>query len=1012
MQKHPDLTRSRLTGFMAQSLIMNRLYARHTPVNLSVFSAPDRIPYTQAMKGQYRTASVGEKFGPLWSTHWFKVDIRIPSDWKGTEVHLRWDSSSEACVWRNGVPLQGLTGTRIPFGEQPPIRTEFVLTPCARGGERMTLYIEVACNQLIASDGLDQFLGLLRMAEIAVFERSLWDLILDFTVITEMATQLPPDTPRAAQALYAGNEMINQLTLDDRSTWQKARAVAAKYFRTRNGEGQHSISAIGHGHLDTAWLWPLAETKRKCYRTFSTALRYMETYPEYKFVCSQAQQYEWMKIEQPALYAQIQKRVKEQRFIPAGGAWVESDCNIPSGEALVRQFLFGQRFFQREFGITCRESWNPDAFGYNAQLPQILRGVGMSSFVSTKISWNQFNKPHRQTFWWEGIDGSRVLTHFPPADTYNGVCTVKQLLFNVSNYKDLERSNESLYIFGYGDGGGGPTMEMLERLRRARDVDGLPKIQIRTPQEALARIEKDAHDLTTQVGELYLEGHRGTYTTQARNKLNNRRSEDLLHDVEFLSSVAPGAYPVEELQHLWKLTLLNQFHDVIPGSSITEVHQESLAQYAEIISTGTVLRDRAIKQLGFNAGKRFVAINTLSEPRTEIVELSGPRHRLAIVTAPAMGYAIQEPQTVIEHSVTVLETKATIILENRFVRAVFQRDGTLSSLFDKRAARETIAGKANRFVLFGENNYDAWNVEVYHLEHRREAPGAKSAHIVMQDPLRAAIEFEYDISPRCHLRQEVSLSALSGRLDFACETEWHERNVFLKVEFPTTLRSDHATYEIQFGHVSRPTHFNSPYDLALFEVCAQRWVDLSEPGFGLALLNDCKYGHAVHGSTMRLSLLRSSKHPDAEADMGTHTFRYALLPHTGSFQEADIVHEARRFNVPLMLSRTNADCEVRSWFSPSSSGIVIDTVKKAEDSDALIVRLYESTGARSRTRLHSSLPVQSVTRCSMLEEEEKQLVWKNGSVSLELGPFQIVTLKMFCLRFGSVSGNFCDVVVG
>ena len=542
MQKHSELTLARLTGFTAQSLIFDRLYPRKAPVTLSVFSAPGRIPFSQAMKGRYRPAQVGEKFGPLWSTHWFKVGIDIPRDWKGAEVHVRWDSSSEACVWLDGAPAQGLTGTRNPSDGQHPIRTEFVLARRVRGGERITLYIEAACNQIIDSSGLDEFLGLLRMAEIAMFDRRVWDLILDFTVIAELAAALPQNTPRAAQALFAGNEMINIINLDDPSTWRKARAVAAKYLGARNGAGQHTISAIGHAHLDTAWLWPLAETKRKCYRTFSTALRYMDDYPEYKFAASQAQQYEWMKDGQPALYAKMRERAKEKRFIPVGGSWVEADCNIPSGESLVRQFLFGQRFFQREFGMTCRESWNPDVFGYNAQMPQIMRGAGISAFVSTKLSWNQINKPHRHTFWWEGIDGSRVLTHFPPSDTYNGVCTVKQLLFSVGNYKDLDRSNESLYIFGYGDGGGGPNMEMLERLRRMCDVDGMPKVQIRAPQEAIARIAGDAQELTTQVGELYLERHRGTYTTQARNKLGNRRCEELLHDVELLASLAPQ-YP-------------------------------------------------------------------------------------------------------------------------------------------------------------------------------------------------------------------------------------------------------------------------------------------------------------------------------------------------------------------------------------------------------------------------------------------------------------------------------------
>jgi alpha-mannosidase len=994
MQKHPEITRARLTGFMEQTLLYGRLYTRQAPVDLAVFSPPGRIPFAEAVRGRYRKVRVGETFGPIWSTHWFKLGIAIPRDWRGAEVHLRWDSSSEACVWQKGVPLQGLTGTRASSDDKKPIRTEFVVTRRARGGERLTLYVEMACNQLIASEGIEALMGKLRLAEIAVFDRRLWDLIWDFTVISEMATELPPKTPRAAQALFAGNEMLNRLDVDDPRTWPAARAVAAKFFATRNGGGQHRIAAVGHAHLDTAWLWPLAETKRKCYRTFSTALRYMETYPDYTFAHSQAQHYEWMKQEQPALYANVKRLAKDGRFVPVGGTWVEPDCNIPSGESLVRQFLFGQRFFKREFGALCREFWNPDVFGYNGQLPQIMAGAGIRYFLTQKLSWNQFNKPRSHTFWWEGIDGSRILTHFPPADTYCGLCTVKQLLHSVANYGELDRSGESLYLFGYGDGGGGPTPEMLERLSRMRDVDGLPRVEMRSPKESLPHLEQASRNLTTQVGEMYFEQHRGTYTTQAANKLHNRRAEDLLHDIELLASVGPGPYPAAALTRLWKLALLNQFHDIIPGSSITQVHRESREQYAAILAEGAGLRDRAIARFGLKPGKRLAAVNTLSAARTEVVELPGPRKRLGIVMAPAMGYAVQEPVTTVEVPVTIRATAGMVRLENRFVRAVFRKDGTLVSLFDKRAQRETMAGNANRFVVFGEANYDAWNVEVYHLEQRREVAGAKAVRITERGALRVAVEFRFDISPRSHIRQVVSLDALSPRLDFACEVEWRERHSFLKVEFPTTLRSDHATYEIQFGHLSRPTHFNTSYDLARFEVCAHRWADLGEPGFGLALLNDCKYGYAVHGSTMRLSLLRSPQYPDPVADMGRHRFRYALLPHPGTFQEAGVVHEARRFNAPMRLCPTGADLGETSWFTVEPAGVVIDTVKQAEDSDDLIVRLYEAGGTRTRARLRSCLPVQSVTRCNLLEEEEGRLAWRTGGVSFDLSPFQVVTLKL------------------
>ena len=995
MQKHFEISRARLKTFLTPPQLPSKIYSAKAPVQLAVFRAPGRVSFAEARRGKYRPTRVGEQFGPLWTTYWFQVQISIPTAWRGREVFFLWDSNSEACVWQNGVPVQGLTGSGAAVWQNAvgPIRNRFLLTPRARGGERQTLFIEVACNHLFGEDGRQADLGKLTQAEIAVFDRAAWDLLWDYTVIAGMAEQLPANTPRAAQALWAANAIINACDLDHPATWRGARRIARQVLAAKNGDGQHNLSAIGHAHIDTAWLWPLAETKRKCYRTFSSALAMMDVYPDYQFVCSQAQQLDWMKSEQPALYAKIKRRVRDGRFIPAGGAWVEPDCNLPSGESLIRQFLVGQRFFRKEFGRYCREFWNPDVFGYNGQLPQIMRGSGIHRFLTQKLSWNQINKPQAHTFWWEGIDGSRVLTHFPPADFYNSTCTVKELLFNVSNYKDLERSNESYFLFGYGDGGGGPTWEMVEQLRRAKDVDGLPRSAQRSPEEFFARLEADMKELTVQVGELYLECHRGTYTTQGKNKLSNRRSEDLLHDIEFLAAIAPGKYPAAEINRLWKLVLLNQFHDIIPGSSITAVYRDSDEQYAEIAAAGTRLRTAALRKL-FPAGQRSVAvINTLGFSRREVVDFGG---KPALVSAPAMGYAVQAPATRTNHPVTLTETRRGFVLENQFLRAIVLRTGLVTSLVDKRTGRETIAGQANQFVLFEDvpNNFDAWDVEVFHREKRRDVAGAKSCRIIERHPLRVTVEFATDLSPKSRLKQRVTLDAVAPRLDFSCDVEWQESHQLLKVEFPTTIRSAAATYEIQFGHLQRPTHFNTSHDLARFEVCAHRWADLSEPGCGLALLNDCKYGHAAYQNVLQLSLLRSPKHPDPVADMGRHQFRYALWPHAGDFRNGGVIPAARAFNAPLLLQPTAAPAGERSFFSVNSPAVVIDTVKQAEDSRSLIVRLYEAHGARGPVRLMSDLPVRKATRCNFLEEDEAPLAWRNGGVTFAIRPFQIVTLKL------------------
>ena len=1013
MQKHPELTRQRLEAFLSERGLRGRIYPRRFPVELSTYTAPGRITFAEAMRGQYRPIRVGKKFEPLWSTHWVKVEIEIPSEWKGQEVHLLWDSCSEACVWQDGQPTQGLTGSSRGWGNNA-LRPDYCLTRAAQGGDEILVYIEVACNGLFGIEGDAQIndIGLLRQAEIAVFDREAWDLLWDLQIIADMAQHLP-NTPRGGQALFAANEMVNTINLDDRTTWPTAREIAAKFLAARNGDGQFNLSAVGHAHIDTAWLWPLAETRRKCIRSFSSAVRYMQDYPDYRFACSQAQQYEWIKQTQPELYEKIKARVKEGRFIPTGGSWVEPDCNIPSGESLVRQFLYGQRFFRQEFGVTCIEFWEPDVFGYPAALPQILRGVGMTRFLTIKLSWSQFNKIGRNTFLWEGLDGSRVLTHFPPLDDYNSRADVKDALKSASNFSDLERAREGYLLFGWGDGGGGPTPAMLEQLKRMGDVDGLPRVAMRSPHEFFDRCEADIQDPLVWVGELYLELHRGTYTTQARNKLLNRRSELLLRDVEFLSALAHAlrglAYPHEELDRIWKLVLTNQFHDILPGSSIAQVYQDSTADYFDVLQTGERLREAALQALAEPEPgvRRLCVVNTLSAPRRQVAELpegmpSGQTAAngkpLGIVSAPAMGYAIAVPVTQLAAPVRLTESADHVTLENEFVCATFKRDGHLASLFDKCAQRECVApgAVANHFVLFDDHpaQWEAWDVDIFHLEKRYEISGARSAHVTEAGPLRAAVEFDYALSPASTLKQTVSLTALSPRLDFETEVEWRESHKFLKVEFPLDIRAQNATYEIQFGHLQRPTHFNTSWDMARFEVCSHKWADLAEPDYGVALLNDCKYGYSTQGNVMRLSLLRSPQSPDPTADMGHHTFSYALLPHAGTLQQAEVVQEGYRFNTPLLLRATNAPPGEVSFFNVSLPSVVIDTVKQAEDSHAIIVRLYEAHGTHGAARLSSALPVQSATRCNLLEEEDSPLDWAEGGVTLKFTPFQIITVKL------------------
>ena len=1005
MLKHYDLTLGRIRTFAEDLRAL--FYPERQPLDITVWSAPGRVSYAEAMRGEYRPARLGETFGPPWSTHWFKVAGRIPETWAGREVHLLWNSQSEACVWKAGRILQGLTGAAI---HATPIRVEYPITAAARGGELAEFEIEVACNHLfgVRVDGASSEL---RQAELAVFDRRAWDLHWDLATLHDLARRLPASEPRRAQALRVANDIVNRCRLDDPATWAEGRARALEFLAVPNGPAQHEVSAIGHAHIDSAWLWPAAETRRKCYRTFSSMLRQLEENPAFRFVCSQAVQLDWMRREQPELYERIRARAAEDRFIPCGGAWVEPDCNLPCGESLVRQFLYGQRFYEREFGRRCGEFWVPDVFGYSAQLPQILRRSGIRYLLTQKLSWSQFNRFPHHTFLWEGLDGSRVLTHFPPADTYNARPDVETVLACRDRFLDADRANESYMLFGHGDGGGGPSRDHLALIARLGDCAGVPRVTYRSPAEFFERCERDVRDPAVWVGELYLELHRGTYTTQAAVKRDNRRCEVLLREVEMLAALAHAqgraAYPAEAIERLWKIVLFNQFHDILPGSSIGEVYRDAAREYAAVLAEGEALRSAALIAL-FGEGSAFAAVNTLDHDRREVVELpaDGPSggqssadgRTLALLSAPAFGAAPAEPRPPSAPAL-IREDGDAVVLENDRLRAVVGRDGRLRSLFEKNLAREAVpeGETSNRFVLFDDrpNQWDAWDADAFHLEKFDVIPPADSVRILERGPLRVAVEVEFRLSPRSWIRQRIRLSAEARRLEFDTEVEWRERAKFLKVEFPVAARCDFATYEIQFGHLRRPTHFNTSWDWARFEVCAHRWADFSEPGFGLAVLNDSKYGHAVHGNIMRLSLLRAPSSPDPDADRGRHRFRYALMPHGGDFRAAGVVREAAAFHQPLRIVAADPGRLSASFFRVDRPGLVIETVKKAEDTDALVVRLYEAFGGRGVARLNCALPIRRARRCTLMEDVEGEPLPGAGSgVEFAYGPHEIVTLLL------------------
>ncbi|KAI8597961.1 glycosyl hydrolases family 38 N-terminal domain-containing protein, partial [Dissophora ornata] len=887
--------------FYSDINLCSQLYkARSTDaIELSFHSVPalKRITFEEAIQLNYEPTSTGRTFGPSWSTHWFKLKITVPREWAGEPVDLVWDSSSEAMIWSmDGVPRQGLTGDK---GNDR--RVDYQLLKKAQGGEFIELYIEMACNGMFGAgknglinppDEKRQFL--LAQVEILVRNKAAWSLFYDMEIISGMANELPEDTARAQEALYACNQIIDNFNrFDIDSALQKCLQISHEFLSKKAAPGVHRVTAVGNCHIDTAWLWPYAETRRKTARSWSTQLRLMEDYPEYVFVCSQAQQLEWLSQDYPKLFEEIQAASKAGRFQVIGATWVEMDCNLPSGEALCRQFLYGQRFYEKCFGARCKIFWLPDTFGYSAQLPQIVKQSGAEYFFTQKLSWNNINKFPNTTFTWVGLDGTKVLTHMAPCETYTAQADVGDMIRSIKKNRDLAFSNQSLLPYGNGDGGGGPNRSMLERIRRMKDIDGLPRCEMGGADGFFKSVEKEAKGLQEWKGELYFELHRGTYTSHGAIKKYNRKLEFVLRDIEIASTMCMNygrefKYPKDDLDTFWKNLLLNQFHDVLPGSSIELANIDARAIYKDIESKAKKLQDdildclyQSSKQPGEE--ERYIAFNTLGWPRSEIIEVpaqSGDNLQqysannntgYVRVESGAFNFLDVAEAKADNQRVRAFTSGQEIVMENEYIVAKFNQQGHLIGLYDKNEVRELIPeGQAgNKLRLYDDMPlfWDAWDVEMYHLNTGKDAGTAK-AKIGEVGPLRATLVVKHALTANSTAVQTIVLTASSPRLDFHTEVEWHESRVLLKVEFMWDICSDFATYDSQFGVVRRPTTYNTSVDYAKFEVCGHKFADLSEHGYGVALLNDCKFGYSCHGNTMRLSLLRSPKAPDANCDMG------------------------------------------------------------------------------------------------------------------------------------------------
>jgi alpha-mannosidase len=795
-----------------------------------------------------------------------------------------------------------------------------------------------------------------------------------------------------------------------------------------------SVAAVGHAHIDVAWLWTLGQTRRKAERTFHTVLHLMKRFPGYRFTQSQPQLYEFIRQDHPALFEEIKARVVEGRWEPIGGMWVEADCNLSGSEALVRQFVLGRQFFRDHFGPGAESPilWLPDVFGYAWALPQIIKKSGLAYFMTIKTAWNQYNRFPYDSFWWQGLDGTRILTHFSPTpedgmgtkSTYNAKARPGDVLDTWTNFLQKDQQTDLLMPFGYGDGGGGPTREMLETIRDLADFPGSPCVRHDTAINFFRKMDAEAGDqLPTWSGELYLEYHRGTYTTQARNKLANRRSEFALHDAEFLCTFAAlldngFEYPTQTLRDAWKLVCLNQFHDILPGSSITEVYIESQEQYEEIARLVSSARDAALDCLAARVAGDLLFINPTSFARDDLVlwraQLSPDTHLetpdgTVLVTQSTPDGALIAPPALPPYSlstVNLINSSAPAVentlragpayLENAFVRVEFTAEGDIKRIYDKINTRDVLPpdALANQFQAFEDRPmaHDAWDIDIYYDDKMWLSEPASRIEIVESGPLRATLEIERCILSSAYT-QRISLFHNSPEIRVTTNIDWQERHILLKVAFPVNILAPTATHEIQWGNVERPTHRNTSWDWARFETCAHKWVDLSEADYGVSLLNDCKYGHDIHDNVIRLSLLRSPTHPDPVADLGDHTFTYSLLPHAGDWRTCTIP-AAYALNDPVHVveSAGGSGAPIPLLVAVNRDNVVIETIKRAEDGNGIIVRLYECHRKRGFVTLEAGFDLQAVTLASLIEDDEQPVAFNARQITLPIKPYEIMTL--------------------
>ncbi len=1057
-----DLQKARITG-------LHRLEDIWMKPGDYIYSESTSYSYVHKERDGFIPYKSNQVWGGVDAHYWFMAQWEITKDYVHAPLVIQLHTGATD-IWNTDNPQIMVYKDGVLIGSMDMNHHTLLIETSPQEGNRMTLVFYAYSNTERATNFFDLKIG--------SFQSKVNQLYYDLSVPYEAACLCEADDPIRMSTLETLNDAVNQLDLREIGSAAFYNSIdtclnylkEAFYSDDKKDVRQEEVvvNSIGHTHIDVAWKWPVKQTRQKVVRSFSNVIRLMEQYPEYTFMSSQPQLYAYVKEDAPQLFEKIQEKVREGRWEVEGGMWLEADCNLASGESLIRQIYYGRQFFKENFGIEKQEIlWLPDVFGYCVALPQIMEKSGIRYFMTTKLGWNEYNQMPHDLFTWQGNNGSEILTYFITtvdyeknkaaigtgnfSTTYNGLQNPSQIKGTWQRFQDKGLTNNVLTCYGYGDGGGGPTESMLEQDERLQyGVCGCPKTRQSFVNDFFIKVEKDlaGKKIPKWCGELYLESHRGTYTSMAKNKRYNRRSEGLMQDLEFMAVLEnclgkESQDRQERLDRLWKVILLNQFHDILPGSSIQEVYEETDRAYEDVFEQGLALRETMYSNLhdsitGIESVVTFV--NTVGFERETLVQftedekipvgmvyqLTRDKHYIgltpllppkSLVSVKSMSHGIEEKRQEkrMDYGQQQIhrdeDKEKGHVLYNRihsFNGLVFESNryevemngqGEFARLYDKEAEREIIMeeGVMNRLVAYEDKpaSFDAWNIDAFYTEKSWVVDQVDCIEIVENGPIRGTLKVQRQYR-KSEITQYIHFYAHSRRIDVETYVCWQEHQTLLKALFDTSVFSHTAHYDVQFGQVERMNHKNTTWEEAKFEVCAHKWMDLSETGYGVAILNDCKYGHHIHEKQMQLTLIKSGVFPNPQADIGDHAFTYSILPHIGDYREGRVSEEAYDLNTKVLRGESDRG-RVGSWsFAETpATNIVMETIKPAYDKDGIILRLYENHGKRVKT--HITFPLmkgKKVWVCDMMEHHIHALEQRSKGYLLEVKPYEIVTLKI------------------